>query len=313
MNKKYPITYAVKHKNEKVVMNSRSGGVFTSISDYVLSINGKVYGAILNDKFEVEHIGTNTKEIRDKMRGSKYVQSNLKNVFNDIKKDLQNGVFVLFTGTPCQVAGLKNFLNKKYDNLLTVDIVCHGVPSPLVFEKYVEWQQKCNHDKLKTIDFRNKKKFGWRPHYETLFFDKKQIDSFVYKNLFQKLYAIRPSCFKCPFKSINRVGNISIADYWGIENIDHNFNDNKGTSLVIINDIMGEEIFKKINKSINILETKIEDSIQPALQYNYEKPKEYEMFWDDLEKINFSKIAIKYADYTLKNRIKFKLKKIIKK
>lgn len=309
----YPKTYAVRHKKDEVLKKSRSGGVFTALSDYVLSKNGRVYGVIVDEKMNVIHVGTSSTNIRDKMRGSKYVQSNLNNCFKKIKKDLTAGTLVLFTGTPCQVTGLKKFLNREYDNLISIDIVCHGVPSPLVWRKYVEWQQNKNHKKIKSIDFRNKLKYGWRAHYETLYFDKKSVDSFVYKTLFCKHYAIRPSCFKCPFKSIERHSDITIADYWGIENISQQYNDNKGVSLVMLNNEKGDNIFNLINKDIEKIKTKIEDSIQPAMKENYNIPNDYDEFWNDIHKISFDKIVHKYCDYTFKNRIKFKIKSILKK
>ena len=144
------ITYAVKHKDKDVVTQSRSGGIFTAVSDIVLLNNGIVYGCILDEQLHVIHIRAVSQKDRDFMRGSKYVQSKLGNTYKNVKKDLNGNKVVLFTGTSCQVAGLKAFLGKEYNNLLCIDIVCHGVPSPKLFEEYVKWNGT-----VKSIDFRN--------------------------------------------------------------------------------------------------------------------------------------------------------------
>ena len=143
MNWDIPKTYAVKHIDSNVVEASRSGGIFTAISDYILENNGVVYGCVLTEDLKVIHARAENSLVRDKMRGSKYVQSHLGSIFKDVKNDLNMNKKVLFSGTSCQIKGLRNFLNGTNDkNLICVDIVCHGVPSPLIWKKYIEWHEK---------------------------------------------------------------------------------------------------------------------------------------------------------------------------
>ena len=156
MNWKQPKVYAVKHKDEATRAASKSGGVFTALSDQVLSNDGVVYGCILTDDFCAVHIRTDNMEQRNKMRGSKYIQSKLEDTFKNIKIDLDMGRSLLFSGTSCQVAGLRKYLGKEYANLFCVDIVCHGVPSKKVWHAYLRWQEQRKHSKVTNVDFRNK-------------------------------------------------------------------------------------------------------------------------------------------------------------
>ena len=317
------ITYAVKHKIEKTRLESRSGGIFTALTDSILEENGKVYGCVLNKKFEAIHIGTDNTDGRNRMRGSKYIQSTIGNTYKEVKQDLEKGKKVLFSGTPCQVDGLQSFLGKEYKNLICVDIVCHGVPSPRVWKDYLKWQERLNKGNCINIDFRNKKKYGWNSHLESITIKKneniKQIDSKVYANLFYTEMIVRPSCYYCPYKSTERISDISIADYWGIDNIDSSFNDNKGVSLVLINSEKGEELFEKIKSEILYKETKIEDSLQPPLIAPFPEPKNRNEFWNEYEHKSFKKIAKKYGQYGIiwdinkfAKRVKRKIAKIIK-
>ena len=171
MNWKQPKVYAVKHKDEATRVASRSGGIFTALSDQVLSNGGVVYGCVLTDKFDAVHIRADNEKDRNRMRGSKYIQSKLGDTFKSVKADLDAQNSVLFSGTSCQVAGLKKYLGKEYDNLFCVDIVCHGVPSKKVWNAYLRWQKQKNHSEIAIVDFRNKKDFGWHDHVETLYFE----------------------------------------------------------------------------------------------------------------------------------------------
>lgn len=276
-------TYAVKYDNEAIVSESRSGGVFTAISDCFLE-NGVVYGCVLDETFKAIHVRAETRSERDKMRGSKYVQSSMGESFKQIKEDLEKGKLVLFSGTSCQVAGLKNFLQKEYLNLMCIDIVCHGVPSPKVWNKYLEWQSKGK--RIDKVNFRNKKKYGWRDHIETVVVEETAIDSKVWTNLFYGGNILRPSCYECPYKSIYHPGDITIADYWGIEKIAPELDDNNGVSLVLINTEKGQEYFEKIKKNIRWKETKIEDSMQRAFVRSEYKPIIRDEFWKDFKSKN---------------------------
>lgn len=314
MNWKQPKVYAVQHKSEHVRAASRSGGIFTAVTDWVFTQNGVVYGCVLDENFRAVHIRTECEEDRDRMRGSKYIQSKLGDTYKNVRKDLINRRIVLFTGTSCQVAGLKQYLGKEYENLICVDIVCHGVPSPKVWDAYLRWQEKKNKSKVKTADFRNKKDYGWRAHMETLSFQNGQVSSSrVFTNLFYGHSILRPSCYECPYKSVMHPGDITIADYWGIEKAAPEFDDNKGVSLVLVNNEVGERVFEKVKEEIKWKETQLSDSMQPPLKAPFPEPENRALFWADFSNRSFDFIAKKYAETGAINKIKHGLKKIKRK
>lgn len=313
----YPEVYAVKHKDLDIRMASRSGGIFTAVSDYILDNNGVVYGCMLTEDLKIIHQRSETYDGRNKMRGSKYVQSDMCNVFREVKKDLDNNRYVLFSGTSCQSAGLQAFLGKKYEKLICVDIVCHGVPSPLIFEKYIQWQES-QHGKCTDINFRNKKDFGWAAHIETLTFKKSdcselKVNSSVFKTIFYSHAALRPCCYKCPYKDVIHPADITIADYWGIEKAAPGFSDNKGVSLVLINNKRGAEIFSAVKENTLCQECRIENSMQPPLKAPFPAPKNRAKFWEDFSSQPFSVIAEKYGKLSFITRVKKFLKKKFKK
>ena len=311
--KKY---YAVKHKDDNIRANSRSGGVFTAISDYVFSLGGVVYGAKLNEDFTVSHKRAETKNNRNEFRGSKYVQSRLGNTFLSVEKDLNEDKTVLFSGTPCQVAGLVKFLkvNKTDTNkLFTLDIVCHGVPSEKVWIEYLNWIEKTHSKKIVKVDFRNKKDFGWADHIESVWFeDGSRFDGKYFRYLFYRHYILRPSCFKCKFKG-NYLSDITIGDCWGIQNSHPEFNDNKGVSLVIPNTVKGEQVYNQIVKDIKVIEVKKDEVWQKPLFSSETPPSNREIFWKVFNKHSFKTVINKFSKDTFIVRVKIKLKKILKK
>ena len=314
MNWKQPKVYAVKHKNEATRAASRSGGIFTALSDQVLSIGGVIYGCVLTDDFNAVHIRAENEEDRNRMRGSKYIQSKLGDTFKSVKADLDAQNSVLFSGTSCQVAGLKKYLGKEYDNLFCVDIVCHGVPSKKVWDAYLQWQEQKNHSKVASVDFRNKKDFGWRDHVETIRFgNNRTVSCKVFTNLFYGHSVLRPSCYECPYKSVMHPSDITIADYWGIEKAAPEFDDNKGVSLVLINNEAGERAFDKVKERLIWKQTKLEESLQPPLKAPFPKPENRDQFWSDFENKPFEYVAKKYGGIGLKNASKSLLRKIKRK
>lgn len=286
------LVFAVKHKHEQIRADSRSGGIFTAISDQFLN-GGVVYGCILDEDFNAKHIRVENKTGRDRMRGSKYIQSKMGECFKQVKKDLDDGRDVLFSGTSCQVAGLRCYLQREYTNLFCIDIVCHGVPSPKVWHRYLEWIS--NGENVSEVDFRNKSDFGWESHIETIKIGDKKINSEYFRNLFYGHNIIRPSCYECPYKSIHHPGDITIADYWGIDKAAPGFNDNEGVSLVLVNTEKGGKTFEKAKNDVVWVETRIEDSMQPPLIAPFPAPKERVQFWKDFEEKDFSYIAKKYG------------------
>ena len=297
-----PKTYAVKHKDSTIRELSRSGGIFTALSDKVLNDGGIVYGCVLTENFEALHIRASSAKDRNRMRGSKYIQSTMGDVFRQVKGDLNNGSKVLFSGTSCQVAGLRSYLQKEYENLICVDIVCHGVPSPLVWKKYLEWQEQKNNGKITAVEYRNKTDYGWRDHVESLWFENKRVDSRIFTTLFYGHMIVRPCCYKCPYKDVVHPGDITIADYWGIEKVAPKFDDDKGVSLVIINSDKGNDMFKVTSGDLEYCATELSSSIQTPLIGPYDAPDKREQFWSDFDKKSFNYIVKQYGGAGIKSK-----------
>ena len=203
--------YAAKHKDSSIVNHSRSGGIFIALAESVLSRSGAVYGCILDRAFVAVHSRAVSINELKAMRGSKYVQSALGNTFRMVREDVVAGRPVLFSGTSCQIDGLRSFLQKDYENLLCVDIACYGVPSPKLWQKYLEWQSKGK--PIIAVDFRNKQKYGWRGSVETVMIEDQEIDSRVWSSIFYSRNALRPCCYECHYKSIHHPGDITLADF----------------------------------------------------------------------------------------------------
>lgn len=296
-----PKVFAVRHKSIEVRENSRSGGIFTAVSDWVLENGGVVFGAVLNEDMTVSHERATDSNERNRMRGSKYVQSDKKKSFTAVKKDLDDGKYVLYTGTSCEISGLQSYLRHTYPKLICMDIICHGVPSPQILQDYLSWQEKKHKAKVVNFDFRNKKKFGWSSAVETLYFKdvagkEFNINSSVYSKLFYSDSAVRYSCFQCPYKSINHPADITIGDFWGIERVDSDFNaDNSGASLVLVNSEKGFNIFNEIIDRLDYIESSIEDCLQTPLIKPCDIPKARPAFWYIYEHKSFGLLVYVFA------------------
>lgn len=262
--------YAVRHKNIAEIENSRSGAMFVAITDYIIDKGGVVYGAGYKGHFVVTHKRATNKEERDEFRGSKYVQSELSNTFKKVRKDLKDGLLVCFSGTPCQTSGLRSYLETSRTdskNLITIDIVCHGVPSPYIWRDYLAYIEKEYHGKATAVSFRDKKVCGWTAHKESFIVNEKKVISDTYTNLFYKHIMFRHSCQICHYTNATRPSDITIADFWGWEKVDTDINkDDKGVSLVLINSTKGKELFENIKNCINFIKTEIGLAMQPNLQ-----------------------------------------------
>lgn len=234
-NLKEPEIYAARHKDIHEIETSRSGAAFIAISDYILENGGIVYGVGYKDHFRVAHKRATTKEERNEFKGSKYVQSDLDGIFRQVKEDLKQGNTVLFSGTPCQTAGLNSYIGKKLrENLVLVDIVCHGVPSPYIWRDYLAYIEKKYKNEVVKVDFRDKSRIGWSGHIESFIFNNgRKVESRIYTDLFYQHIMIRPSCGNCHYTNFIRPSDFTLADYWGWEKISKEFNsDNKGCSLL---------------------------------------------------------------------------------
>lgn len=254
-NRSEPRCYAVMADTE-VRKQSSSGGMFTLLANYIWDQGGYVCGAVLTDDISVEHIVTNNPNDLSRLRGSKYVQSNTKNCFSEVKKLLDADKKVLFCGTPCQVAGLKGFLEKEYDNLLAVDLVCHGGPSQKVFAKYIN--ETYGAENLSDFKFRTKE-FGYTSFSQTAYMkDGSKVSSNFkfdpYEKTMHSGLALKPICGDCMFAPAPRQGDISIGDFWGISKYNADYNDNFGTSCVLVNNEKGEKVFESVRANMKLVE-----------------------------------------------------------
>lgn len=241
------------NKNESVRLKSSSGGVFYLLAEKFIKDGGVVFGAKFDESWQVVIDYADTLDTVQAFMGSKYVQARTEKAYIDAKKFLQDGRSVLFSGTPCQIAGLKHFLRIEYDNLLTVDIVCHGTPSPKVWDRYLdEVLGECG--KVKELSFRNKT-HGWRNFSFKLTYDEMNetlsIQSPAGKNPYMKAFLknliLRPSCYDCKFKSGKSHSDITLADFWGIWNVNSKMDDDKGTSMVFVNTNKGENMMSDLD------------------------------------------------------------------
>lgn len=305
-------TYVFKINDFKNRICSRSGGFFFSLAEYIIKNGGIVYGVALENNTTAKHIRVDSVEMLSKIQGSKYIQSSVGDCYRNAKIDLNSGKIVLFSGTACQIAGLKFFLNKEYSNLVTVDIICHGVPSPMVWRDYLKCVEKRRNKKIVKVDFRNKYKFGWAAHKETIYFDDGlSEDSGLFTGLFYSHNILRPCCYSCPYKSLDRVSDFSIGDAWGINAANPEFNDDNGVSLVLVNDHSAEAILEELNDCEKI-KVSISDYMQPPLERPFTEPKERKEFWNYYHTHSFDKVISKYKRDTYIRIISSKLKKRIR-
>ena len=308
--------HAARHGDETVLARSQSGGAFTALSEIVLENGGVVYGAGFNKDFSVSHRRATTSEERDAMRGSKYVQSDLSGVFSQVKSDLESGSTVMFTGTPCQVAGLKAFLPKKlHSALLTVDFVCHGVPSPAVWKEYVELRTR-GKDVIKA-DFRDKEACGWRMSKES-FMDssgRKYVYD-TYTDLFDRNIMLRESCHACPYNIINRESDVVIADFWGIGRVIPELYDDKGTSMLICRTSKGEELYESAKVHMQIKDVQLEYEFMNRYNHALIAPflphKDKRMFEEEFIRKGFLRVARRWGNMGWRFKA-WKLKVFVKK
>lgn len=306
--------YASVNKDNNVRMNSSSGGIFTLLAEHIISKKGVVYGASLEDINTLKHIRIDSKKDLNKLRGSKYFQSNTNGIYELVKKDLEEDKHVLFTGTPCQIEGLNNFLNKKYNNLLTQDIICHGVPSGKIWNKYISELEAKNNKKVVTAYFRNKDK-GWKKYQLNFVFEdkseyKEESKNNKYMQLFLSNLILRPSCYNCQFKERYRNSDITLADFWGIEKVNPKMFDDKGTSLLIINTKKGQKIIESLSKKIDKESVNIDEAIKynPSMIRSANRPLGRDKIFNELNKTT-NELVKKYTE----NKYIRKIKRIIKK
>jgi ferredoxin len=301
--------YAAKHPNEKVRLKSSSGGIFSLIAEKILDERGVVFGARFNQKWEVEHDYTTTKDGLSCFMSSKYVQSRMNDNFKKAEQFLKEGRKVLFTGTACQIAGLRKFLRKDYDNLLLVDVVCHGVPSPKVWRDYIREyiirpaaeqgrRGQLSIEDIDAISFRDKST-GWGNYSfvatanqnggentvlplnndESKLLNEEHGDNLFMCGFLSNIY-LRPSCFQCPAKAGKSGSDITLGDFWGVSETIPHMDDDKGTSAVLINSRKGEKFYESLT-AVNA-ESEYQEILNhnPSIEASSKKSEFSEQFWN---------------------------------
>ncbi len=306
--------FIIQNKDDGVRKQSASGGAFSAIADCVLNEQGVVYGAAYGENFVVKHIGVNNQEDLFKLRNSKYVQSDLQGIFNEVKSLLKNNVKVCFSGTPCQIEGLKTFLGKEYDNLLLVDVVCHGVGSPLVWRKYLE-----KFDNVPEHIYFRWKHYGYKYSTMSFFKEGKEIySSGVETDQMLQAYfsnnCDRETCYNCPFKKRYRVSDITIWDWFEPKYFDKTFDDDKGTTALLVHSKKGEAFFTNLMHSgkINYLEVNPDDLVfgNNEMINSVNCGSVREKFLNDANTLNGKELFDKYFPINAKCKLK-KLARIV--
>lgn len=316
MSLEFPIAYASFNHLQSIRLRSSSGGVFYRLAEYVFLEQGVVFAATYNDQWEVVHAACENLEKIGKFLGSKYVQSAIGETFILVKKALNLGRKVLFVGTPCQTEGLRCFLNCNYENLILVDLICHGVPSPLVWRKYLS--EVTNDAPIHSINFRDKRD-GW-----LLFSPKIELQDGtviqkahsedIYLKAFLKNINLRPSCYECNFKGLNRNTDFTLADFWGVQDVCQGMFDDKGTSLVLIHNNNANNIWQHISEGLKCRSVDIMEALKAnsAAIESVKCPTNRNEFFDNFKEHGAIKTIRKYTKASLLTRCKYKLKSMLK-
>lgn len=309
------VTYAAKNQDESVRLSSSSGGVFTALAEQVIAQGGVVFGARFDESWNVVHDYVETVEGLSAFRGAKYVQSRIGLCFLQAETFLRQGRQVLFSGLPCQIAGLKKFLRKDYDNLITVDLFCHGVPSPLVWKRFLEEEVATPHTQLKSISFRDKAS-GWK-NYSFSYLQEDADGIHLYrmlsaKNFFMRgfladLY-LRPSCYHCPAKQCKSGSDLTIGDYWGIQQAHPELDDDKGVSAILVNTDKGAAILQAVQQ-VSLYESTFEKVVKcnPALIKSAQEPTKRSLFFELLNQRKISEVVLQLTHLSVWTKIRRKV------
>ena len=303
-NNKEQLYYSAWTKNKTIRQQSSSGGIFSELAKEIIKKNGFVFGAAFDYQYTVHHIYINSIKNLYRLRGSKYVQSRIEKSYIQTKLFLDSNKLVLFSGTPCQIAGLKCYLRKEYENLITIDLICHGVPSPKIFNDYKRFIFNNKTVKINDFKFRNKY-FSWQYYCVYISYiavkKKKYIGTYLadpYIRGFLRNNYLRPVCYQCKYTNFNRTGDITLADYWNyipLHKNDKNYK-KKGVSVIIINTIKGKRILNDIKDKIITYEKSKEDIIKTnrCLYEPYPRPTTRDEFWKDYQTLEFKDIIKKW-------------------
>ena len=308
-----PVAMGIVNLNEEKSKYSSSGGFFPAIAEYIISKGGTVYGAVLtNDCHSVNHIRVNSVYGLKDLYGSKYLQSDTKNSYFKVKNDLDDGLYVLFSGTPCQIAGLKTYLRKEYSKLICVEVVCHGVPSSSVWRKYLDYIENKVGPRISKVVFRDQK-MKKNGGVLIMYIENDKGHSYrapSWQDPFYKLFLenkiLRPHCYRCKYKKTHYLADFTIADFWGIQNIAPNFGEEGKVSLVILNNEKAKRIFEDIKENLQFIETDIDKALMSNPPYNesVNKSDDRDRFFKDNIQMSFAALKKKYSRLSLKERVK---------
>lgn len=309
-----PQAYIVQHKDDAVRYQSTSGGAFTAIAQEVIKRGGVVFGAIMTEELKVKHDCVDTVEDLAKFRNSKYVQSEIGDCYKRAKKLLAEGRMVCFSGTPCQINGLYKFIGQDYENLIAVDVTCKSVPSPLVFEKYKEFKKQKT-KKAESIVFRDKKRgfsYCTMAHYESLdakasgnSFYRRSSESDEWLRIFLSGKISRRSCATCPYQTVSRVGDFTLWDCWETTEIAPDWNDNKGTTNVVVWTEKAKRFFESVKENVRYCEYAFEKTGNGVEREHKIKPyAQREQLFEDVSNLSAEAFFGKYTPYTVKVKIK---------
>lgn len=313
------VTYAAKNQDESVRLSSSSGGVFTALSEQVIAQGGVVFGARFDESWNVVHDYVETVEGLLAFRGAKYAQSRIGLCFLQAETFLKQGRQVLFSGLPCQIAGLKKFLRKDYDNLITVDLFCHGVPSPMVWERFLKEEVATPHTQLKSISFRDKAS-GWK-NYSFSYLQEDADGIHLHrmlsaKNLFMRgfladLY-LRPSCYHCSAKQCKSGSDLTIGDYWGIQQAHPRLDDDKGVSAVLVNTDKGAAILQTVQQ-VSLYDSTFEKVVKcnPALIKSAQETTKRDLFFELLNQRKISDVVTQLTHVSILGRIRRKVLQLL--
>lgn len=300
-NNKRPKIIAAWSKDNNIRLDSTSGGVFSEIAKKIYNEGGYVCGAIYNKEWLVEHYISNDIKDLERLRSSKYLQSDVNDIFRQIKKLLEENKKVLICGSPCQIVGLYNFLGKDYENLYTLDFICRGMNSPKIFKGYIQSLEDRYKSKVVNIKFKHKI-HGWHNFSTKIDFENGKTyiggryeDSYMIGYLKYNAF-MRPSCYDCQFKELPRRGDITLADFWGIEKINPKLDQNKGTSMILINSQKGEELFDNIKEGLDFEEIKSEKVFNEnvCMKESVKETKERKEVFNNIDKLTYEQLSKKY-------------------
>lgn len=295
-----PSAFAAWNRNKTVRTQSSSGGVFSALMQYVFEDGGFVLGAAFDDSLTLRHQTASCEKDGAKFRGSKYLQSAIGDSYTTVQRLLGRGEKVFFSGTPCQVAGLYSFLGGDSENLLTADLVCHGVPSGKVFAAYRAFVERQHNTRAKSVSFRAKNN-GWKRYSMAIFFEDetkycRQIHEDPFMLGFLKNLYLRPSCHACRFSRFPRVADISLGDFWGVEKHHPEWDDDMGTSLVLIQNEKGMRALEACKRVLAIHQADLSVAIKsnPCISGSAKLHKNRKLFFSDLDTLPFEKLVKKY-------------------